>query len=188
MTTIDGSRAPLELRAFIDSIPAFAWSAGPDGSPEFVNRRLQDYTGLSPDQLYGEWKSILHRDEVEDFENWWQGLLTSGKPGQTELRLRRFDGEYRWFQISAVPVHDERGHLVAHRISKFPAAGHVVVKDRVNAIALAPAEEFRRDSDLFREGVSNSEAQHRIEGAMKRGFQTRDAEMSLARMLGEADN
>jgi formate hydrogenlyase transcriptional activator len=112
MNTNDGSRAPLELLAFIDSIPAFAWSVRPDGSPEFVNRRLQDYTGLSQDQLYGDWNSILHRDDMEDFENWWQGLQNSGKPGQAELRLRRFDGEYRWFQISAVPVHDEQGNLV----------------------------------------------------------------------------
>jgi formate hydrogenlyase transcriptional activator len=112
MKTNDGSRAPLELRSFIDSIPAFAWSASPDGFPEFVNQRLKDYSGLSPDQLYGDWKSILHRDEVEEFENWWQGLQNSGKPGQTELRLRRFDGEYRWFQISAAPIHDEQGNLV----------------------------------------------------------------------------
>ena len=112
MNTNDGSRAPLELRAFIDSIPAFAWSVRPDGSPEFVNRRLQDYTGLSDDQLYGDWKSILHPDEVEDFENWWRALLNSRKPAQTELRVRRFDGEYRWFQLSAVPVHDERGNVV----------------------------------------------------------------------------
>ena len=74
---------------------------------------------------------------------------------------------------------------LAHRIAGFPAAGHVAVKERVNAIALAPAEDFRRDSDLFGEGVRNPEAQSRIRAAMKRGFQTRDAEMTLARMLGE---
>ena len=48
---------------------------------------------------------------------------------------------------------------LAHRIAGFPAAGHVAVKERVNAIALAPAEDFRRDSDLFGEGVRNPEAQ-----------------------------
>ena len=74
---------------------------------------------------------------------------------------------------------------LAHRIARFPAAGHVAVKNRVNAIALAPTEDFRRDSDLFGEGVRNPEAQSRIEAAMKRGFQTRDAEMDLARMLGD---
>ena len=74
---------------------------------------------------------------------------------------------------------------LAHRIARFPAAGHVVVKERVNAIALAPIEDFRRDSDLFGEGVRNPEAQNRIKAAIKRGFQTRDAEMDLARMLGD---
>jgi hypothetical protein len=59
------------------------------------------------------------------------------------------------------------------------------VKQRVNAIALAPAEDFRRDSDLFGEGVRNPETQRRFQAAMKRGFQTRDAEMDLARMLGD---
>ena len=74
---------------------------------------------------------------------------------------------------------------LAHRIASFPSAGHVAVKDRVNAIALAPAEDFRRDSDLFGEGVRTPEAQSRIQAAMERGFQTRDAEMALARMLGD---
>ena len=67
----------------------------------------------------------------------------------------------------------------------FPAAGHAVVKDRVNAIALAPADEFRRDSDLFLEGVQTPEAQARIGGAIENGFQDRDAEMALGRMLAD---
>jgi hypothetical protein len=61
---------------------------------------------------------------------------------------------------------------LAHRIAGFPVSGHVVVKDRVNAIALPPADDFRRDSDLFGEGMRNPDAQSRIAAAMKRGFQT----------------
>ena len=80
---------------------------------------------------------------------------------------------------------DDFVRSLAHRIASFPAAGHVAVKDRVNAIALAPAEDFRRDSDLFGDGVRNPEAQSQIRAAIKRGFQTRDAEMALARMLGD---
>jgi enoyl-CoA hydratase/carnithine racemase len=78
-----------------------------------------------------------------------------------------------------------RARALAHRIATFPAAGRVAVKDRVNAIALAPAEDFRRDSDLFGEGVRNPEAQRRFQAALQRGFQTRDAEMDLARWLGD---
>jgi enoyl-CoA hydratase/carnithine racemase len=74
---------------------------------------------------------------------------------------------------------------LAHRIAGFPAAGQVVVKERVNAIALAPAEEFRRDSDLFGQGVREPEAQHAIAAVLKRGFQAPDPEMDLARLLSD---
>ena len=73
---------------------------------------------------------------------------------------------------------------LAHRIASFPAAGHVAVKERVNAIALAPAEDFRRDSNLFGESARDPETQARIQTAMKREFQTRESEMALASMLG----
>ena len=74
---------------------------------------------------------------------------------------------------------------LAHRIASFPAAGRAVIKDRVNGIALAPVEDFRRDSDLFLDCARNPESQRRTETAMKRGFQTRNAEMNLDRMLSE---
>jgi len=73
------------------------------------------------------------------------------------------------------------------RSAEFPAAGHVVVKDRVNAIAIAPVEEFRRDSDLFAEGVRSPEFQDRTQAAIQRGFQSRDAEMDLGRMVGDLE-
>jgi hypothetical protein len=60
-----------------------------------------------------------------------------------------------------------------------------VIKERVNGIALAPAEDFRRDSDLFLDRARTPESQARTKSAMNRGFQTRNAEMDLDRMLGE---
>jgi len=60
-----------------------------------------------------------------------------------------------------------------------------VVKDRVNAIALRPVEDIRRDSDLFALGMRIPAAQRVTTAAMNRGFQSRDGEMNLARMLGE---
>jgi enoyl-CoA hydratase/carnithine racemase len=74
---------------------------------------------------------------------------------------------------------------LAHRIAGFPAAGVAAIKDRMNAITLAPADDFRRDSDLFGEGVRDPDAQSQIAAALKRGFQTRDAELALARVLGD---
>jgi enoyl-CoA hydratase/carnithine racemase len=74
---------------------------------------------------------------------------------------------------------------LAHRIAALPAAGHVVVKDRVNAIALPTLEEVRRDSALFVEGVRNPDGQRRIRAALNRRFQTRGAEMDLGRSIGD---
>jgi enoyl-CoA hydratase/carnithine racemase len=116
-------------------------------------------------------------------------LMGRARALEVMLSAEDYDAElaerYGWIN-RALPA-DELGDFVsslARRIARFPAAGQVVVKQRVNAIALAPAEEFRRDSDLFGEGVRNPESQGLIQAAMKRGLQTRDAEMALAGMLG----
>ena len=74
---------------------------------------------------------------------------------------------------------------LAHRIAAFPAASLVAVKERVNAIGLAPIEEFRRDSDLFGDLMRTREAQNQISAAMKRGMQTREAELALGTLLGQ---
>ena len=42
----------------------------------------------------------------------WQALLASGEPGEIETRLRRYDGEYRWFLFRAEPFRDELGNVV----------------------------------------------------------------------------
>jgi hypothetical protein len=80
---------------------------------------------------------------------------------------------------------DEFVRSLALRIAKFPAAGHAVVKERVNAIALPTVEDIRRDSDLFLEGTRTPEFQQLTQAAMEKGFQTREAEMNLAQLVGD---
>ncbi len=121
-------------------------------------------------------------------------LMGRARALEVMLSAEDYDAElaemYGWINraLPAAALGDFVAAL-AHRIAKFPAAGRTAVKNRVNAIALAPADDFRRDSDLFGEAVRNAEAQNQIQAAMKRGFQTRVGELALARMLGElADN
>jgi enoyl-CoA hydratase/carnithine racemase len=116
-------------------------------------------------------------------------LMGRSRALEVMLSAQDYDAElaerYGWIN-RALPA-KELGNFVrslAHRIARFPAGGLVTVKDRVNAITLAPIDDFRRDSDLFGEGARNPEAQQRFEAAFKRGFQTRDAEMDLPHLLG----
>ena len=74
---------------------------------------------------------------------------------------------------------------LAQRIARFPPAALEAIKDRVGAITLAPAGDFRRDSDLFVKRASDPAARTRTEAAMKRGFQTPEGELALARMLDD---
>ncbi|MFZ1120295.1 MAG: sigma 54-interacting transcriptional regulator, partial [Candidatus Binataceae bacterium] len=58
------------------------------------------------------WRVAFHPDDLENLLDTWKGLLLSGAPGEIEARLRRFDEEYRWFLIRAVPHRDETGKIV----------------------------------------------------------------------------
>jgi enoyl-CoA hydratase/carnithine racemase len=110
-------------------------------------------------------------------------VLLSAEDYDAELAER-----YGWIN-RALPANTLSDFVtaLAQRIARFPAAGQVAIKDRVNAITLAPTDDFRRDSDLFGEGVRTAETQRRIETAMQRGLQTRDAEMELGSMLADLD-
>ncbi len=76
----------------------------------------------------------------------------------------------------------------AQRIASFPVEGVRAVKARVNAVALAAAEEFRRDSDLFGEAVKNPETQSRMRAAFRAGFQTRESEKNLSDLVARLGN
>ncbi len=102
-----------QLRDMIDTIPALAWSCLPDGANEFTNKRWRDYTGLSQAETLGlGYQRVFHPDELGSVMEKLRAILLSGEPGGAEARMRRFDGEYRWFMIRAEPVRDEHGNVV----------------------------------------------------------------------------
>jgi formate hydrogenlyase transcriptional activator len=108
MTLVDDN-----FRAMIDAIPTMAWWGPPDGSVEFFNQRWHDYTGLSLEDARGwGWTIAIHREDLSGLRDKWQALLASGEPGEIEARLRRSDGEYRWFLLRAEPVRDDLGAVV----------------------------------------------------------------------------
>ncbi|MHC2299001.1 PAS domain S-box protein [Rhizobium mongolense] len=101
------------LQLTIDTIPVLAWSARLDGTAEFLNKHYLDYIGMSADQaLDWGWSSAVHPDDLAGVSAIWQSALASGESGDTEARLRRFDGEYRWFLFRFNPLRNDRGEVV----------------------------------------------------------------------------
>src|SRR6266852_247302 len=101
------------LRKIIDTIPTLAWCSLPDGTGEFWNRRWHVYTGLSHEAVRGwGWQDAIHPEDLKEITDKWLGFLASGQPGEVEGRLRRFDGQYRWFLFRAHPLCDELGKIV----------------------------------------------------------------------------
>lgn len=99
--------------SIINTIPALAWSARTDGSAEFFNRHYLDYVGLSEEQAANwGWTRAVHPDDVEDLTASWRGIMTSQKSGETEARLCRFDGVYRWFLFRINPLRNETGDII----------------------------------------------------------------------------
>jgi PAS domain S-box-containing protein len=109
----DGASNAIEgrLRIIIDTIPTIVWRKLPDGSADFLNQHFREYTGLSlEDGLGWGWMNAFHPDDRLMEE--WRAALAAGKPFEKEARLRRADGEYRWFLIRAVPLQDEQGNII----------------------------------------------------------------------------
>ena len=105
-------QAESELRLAINTIPALAWSALPDGSRDFFNQRWEEI-GLSLDDLGGsEWIKVLHPDERAAAADRWRIAVETGTPYENISRIRQADGEYRWFLARAQPLRDELGKIV----------------------------------------------------------------------------
>jgi PAS domain S-box-containing protein len=103
-----------QLRQIIDTIPVLAWSSRPDGFADFFNRRWLDYTGMALEQALGwGWKAAYHPNDLAQLASRWQAALAEAKPLETETRLRRSDGEYRWFLTRAFPLLDRDGRVLA---------------------------------------------------------------------------
>jgi len=99
-----------QFRQLAESMPQIVWITQPDGLNIFFNQQWVDYTGLTMEESYGDgWNKPFHPDDQQRAWDAWQNATTHLATYSLECRLRRFDGEYKWWLIRGVPVLDEHG-------------------------------------------------------------------------------
>jgi len=98
----------------IEAIPQQVWTARPDGTLDYVNRRVLEYFDVPTERLLDwGWQSVLHPDDLPACMTAWTASLQTGKPYEIEFRLRQAGiGTYRWHLTRALPMRDEAGRIV----------------------------------------------------------------------------
>ncbi len=103
-------RSEENFRSLADTMPQIVWAAKPDGSLDYYNRRWFEYIHLSPDAMEeARWDQYIHPEDLPRAFAAWTACLSTGEPYEIEFRVRRADGDYRWFLVRALPVRDARG-------------------------------------------------------------------------------
>jgi two-component system phosphate regulon sensor histidine kinase PhoR len=101
------------MKSLIDSIPTLVVYVFPDGAIEFLSQGWREYTGRRLEELAGwGWQSVIHADDLSRITEECSAAQVSGRSFHSEVRIRRADGQYRWFLIGKVPLRDENGRIV----------------------------------------------------------------------------
>jgi len=106
-------KSEAEFRTLAESIPQLAWSARPDGTVDWYNRRWYEYTGTTFAQMEGgDWQGVHDPNMAEEVLRRWNAALNAGLDFEMEFPLRRHDGVFRWHLTRAVPLRDETDTIV----------------------------------------------------------------------------
>jgi formate hydrogenlyase transcriptional activator len=104
----------LTLRLIVDTIPGFVCTLSAEGEVELLNRQLVEYFGKTTEELK-DWDAsdAVHPEDLPRVIDAWRRSVETGQPYDLELRQRRADGVYRWFQSRALPARDLEGRITS---------------------------------------------------------------------------
>jgi PAS domain S-box-containing protein len=100
-------------RSLTETLPQLVWTATPDGACDYFSTQWTQHTGVPEDRLLGwQWMETLHPDDREPTRTFWTNSVAGRGAYDVEYRVRRTDGEYRWFKTRGVPIRDSAGRTV----------------------------------------------------------------------------
>jgi len=93
-----------------EEFPSLIWRAGSQGRFDYFNRAWLQFTGRTMEEEVGEgWEQGLHPDDVSRFRAAYAEALETRRPFETEFRIRRSDGRFRWMLNVGRPFNDLDG-------------------------------------------------------------------------------
>jgi two-component system sensor histidine kinase/response regulator len=99
-------------RSLTETLPQLVWTATPDGACDYFSMQWTQFTGVPENHLLGwQWMEVLHPDDRERTRQFWTDSVAGRGPYDVEYRVRRLDGEYRWFKTRGVPIRDSGGDV-----------------------------------------------------------------------------
>ena len=99
-------------RFLADAVPDCIFTATSEGQCDYFNQRWYEYTGLTPEESYGQrWMSALHSDDVTATRSRWATAIESGASFEAECRISRRDGSKQAFLIRGLPMADNAGNI-----------------------------------------------------------------------------
>jgi len=111
LAAINASEA--QFRTFAQAMANHVWTAPPDGQPDWFNQRALDYSGRTLAELVGQgWAGMVHPDDLPQALALWTSSISSGTDYETEYRMCRADGQYRWHLVRALPIRAADGTIL----------------------------------------------------------------------------
>jgi formate hydrogenlyase transcriptional activator len=160
-----------ELRTILETIPAFVWTAQPDGAVDFMTDAWFEWIGHPKEIVYGwAWAKQVHSEDRERLVETWRQALAAGQPIDEEFRVPDRHGNYRWLQTRAVPLKTEAGEVlrwygILTDIHDRKCAEQELhdLKEQLHKENIALRDEISQTS-MFEEIVGSSEPLRRVLG------------------------
>jgi PAS domain S-box-containing protein len=106
------AKSEAELRTILDAIPQLIIAIEADGNFLYANQAVREYTGMTKEELSESYRDVFHPEDTERLRDEREAAISRGVPFQYERRVRRKDGQYRWFLAQYKPLLDERGEVI----------------------------------------------------------------------------
>lgn len=162
-----------KFRKMAQTMPNQVWTADRYGGLTWLNDQIYHFTGYKVGELYGDdWARVVHPDDLDDAAKNWAEVIQQGKEYETEFRIRKADGSYRWHLVRATPLQTVNGKLTGWVGTNTDIQDRKTVEDhiaRLNATLESRVAKRNQELEALHDTLRQSQKMEAI-GALAGGI------------------